>query len=87
MWVKIGRHGLPVYSNLLNRLQHNALFNCYRLQHLPGTQSMCHDGCKVLETSFHLFWYCNFAVQVWADWITDFQDYHLGAHEWDSVFF
>ncbi|KAL7680274.1 hypothetical protein Plhal304r1_c067g0155021 [Plasmopara halstedii] len=90
MWVrdfKMGRHVLPVYSDLLYRLQHNALFFGYRLQHLPGTQSMCHHGCEALETAPHLFWYCDFAIQVWADWITNFQTFFLGTLEWESVLF
>ena len=59
---------LPVYADLLFRLQPNALFLGYRLQHLPGAITVCHHGCEVSETAPHLFWYCDFAVHVWTVW-------------------
>ncbi|KAL8005307.1 hypothetical protein Plhal703r1_c08g0045051 [Plasmopara halstedii] len=65
MWVrdlKMGRHVLPVYSDLLYRLQHNALSSGHRLQHLYGAQSMCHHGCDFLEMAPHFFWYSLFLV-------------------------
>ena len=69
MWArdfKMRKHLLPVYADFLYRLQHNALYLGYRLQHLPGAAILCHHGCGVLETAPHYFWYCPFATQVWA---------------------
>ncbi|KAF4138706.1 hypothetical protein GN958_ATG12101 [Phytophthora infestans] len=88
MWtrdIKMGRHVLPVYSDLLYRLQHNALYVGYRLQHLQETQCMCHHGCGVLETAPHLFWYCDFAAKVWQAWLAVFQGFFKSTLEWESI--
>ena len=64
MWsrdLKMRKYLLPVYADLLFRLQHNALFLGYLLQHLPGAITVCHHGCGVAP---HHIWYCDFAVHV-----------------------
>ncbi|EEY58983.1 uncharacterized protein PITG_12003 [Phytophthora infestans T30-4] len=88
MWIrdiKMGKHVLPVYSDLLYRLQHNALFFGYRLQHIQEAQRLCHHDCGVLETAPHLFWYCDFAARVWNDWIPTFQRLFTSSLEWESL--
>ncbi|CAI5728604.1 unnamed protein product [Peronospora effusa] len=88
MWsrdLKMGKHLLPVYADLLYRLQHNALFLGYRLQHLPGTLTLCHHGCGTLETAPHLFWNCEFAIQLWTTWLEKFQPLFTSPIEWNSV--
>ncbi|KAF4034855.1 hypothetical protein GN244_ATG13141 [Phytophthora infestans] len=88
MWIrdiKMGKHALPVYSVLLYRLQHNALFFGYRLQHFHEAQRLCHHGCGVLETAPHLLWYCDFAVHVWNDWLPTFHRFFTSPLEWESL--
>ena len=83
--LKKGKHFIPVDADLLFRLQHNALFLGYRLQHLPSATTVCHHGCGVLEAAPHLFWYCDFAVHVWSVWLAKFQSLFGSSLEWDSV--
>ena len=88
MWArnfKMRKHLLPVYADFLYRLQHNALYLGYRLQHLPGDAILCHHGCGVLETAPHLFWYCPFATQVWAPWLNRFRPLFGSLLDWRSV--
>ena len=88
MWArnfKMRKHLLPVYADFLYRLQHNALYLGYRLQHLPGAAILCHHGCGVLETAPHLFWYCPFATQVWAPWLNRFRPLFGSLLDWRSV--
>ena len=53
--LKKEKHFIPVDADLLFRLQHNALFLGYRLQHFPSATTVCHHGCGVLEAAPHLF--------------------------------
>ncbi|OWY93338.1 hypothetical protein PHMEG_00037317, partial [Phytophthora megakarya] len=85
--LKMGKHVLPVYADFLYRLQHNALFLGYRLQHLPQAECLCPHECAVLETAPHLFWFCSFALQVWSEWISAFQGFFSNKLEWESVLF
>lgn len=84
---KLNKQVLPVYADFLYRLQHNALYLGYRLQHLPEATSMCHHGCGALETAPHLFWYCDFATQIWEGWLSPFRNLFSTAIEWGSVLF
>ncbi|KAE9066003.1 hypothetical protein PF007_g28646 [Phytophthora fragariae] len=83
----MGKHLLPVYADLLYRLQHNALFLGYRFKHRDESQAQCHHGCGVLETAPHLFWYCTAALQVWSMWLPAFQVFFETKLEWESILF
>ncbi|TDH72445.1 uncharacterized protein CCR75_005702 [Bremia lactucae] len=90
MWkrdMKMNKHLLPVYADLLYRLQHNALFLGYRLQHLPTADTKCHFGCATLETAAHLFWYCGLATQLWTDWLPVLQQFFSSSLSWESLLF
>ncbi|KAE9194716.1 hypothetical protein PF002_g22695 [Phytophthora fragariae] len=90
MWIrdiKMGKHLLPVYADLLYRLQHNALFLGYRFKHRDESLAQCHHSCGTLETAPHLFWYCTAALQVWSMWLPPFQDVFETKLEWESILF
>ncbi|EGZ04866.1 hypothetical protein PHYSODRAFT_461533, partial [Phytophthora sojae] len=88
MWsrdLKLGKHLLPVYADLLYRLQHNALFLGYRFQHRTDSQTQCHHGCGALETAPHLFWFCSAAIEVWDPWLPAFQVFFDSKLEWENI--
>ncbi|RLN87255.1 hypothetical protein BBJ28_00025156, partial [Nothophytophthora sp. Chile5] len=83
--IKMNKHVLPVNADLLYRLQHNALYVGFRLQHVNGAATLCHHGCNVVETVAHLFWYCEFAADVWSEWLTVLQRYFDSPIEWGTI--
>ncbi|TDH71915.1 uncharacterized protein CCR75_005699 [Bremia lactucae] len=90
MWkrdIKMNKHILPVYADLLYRLQHNALFLGYRLQHIPNADTLCPFGCNTLETPSHLFWFCDLATRVWTAWLPILQQLFSSNLYWDSLLF
>jgi hypothetical protein len=88
IWVrdlKMNKNVLPVYADLLYRLQHNALYVGYRLQHVANAVTTCLHGCNVQETVSHLFWYCGFAADVWKEWLDVFQQWLDSPIEWATI--
>ncbi|KAE9361910.1 hypothetical protein PF008_g576 [Phytophthora fragariae] len=88
IWVrdlKTNKHVLPVYADLLYRLQHNILYVGYRLQHVANAVTTCMHGCSVPETRSHLFWYCGFAADVWKEWLDAFQQWLDSPIEWATI--
>lgn len=85
--IKMNKHVLPVYADLLFRLQHNALYLGFRFNHIPNAESTCAHECQALETAPHLFWYCTFAAEIWNDWLPSFQRFITTRIEWSTVLY
>jgi hypothetical protein len=87
--LRLNQHLLPVYGDVLFRLQHNALGCRYKFKWRTSTPqpTTCIHNCVAEETPKHLFWDCYLAFSLWNLYLLPFEKIFGHRLTWRQVLF
>jgi hypothetical protein len=85
----LNQHLLPVYADLVYRLQHNSLGCRYKFKWRTENPqpTSCIHGCSTEETPKHLFWDCYLAKFLWNFYLLPFSTLFGSQLQWYQIIY